>query len=130
MYTYILCITVIVITQPYNTTVCEGGTAVFTCVMDIRNFGINTVDIRWWRIRKDLYNYDSLPLLITQNIRRFIVTSVISEYRIKSVLTITDIMLAHIGPYWPGLSDAKELCDMGFLSIVLGSYVHICIIHT
>ena len=41
------------IDQPDNVTVCEGGTALFTCVMNITNVNISEGDIKWWRARID-----------------------------------------------------------------------------
>ena len=39
-------ITVTVIDQPDNVTVCVGGTVVFTCVMNITNVNISEGDVK------------------------------------------------------------------------------------
>ena len=127
LYTVAIAVNVTVITQPDNTTVCEGGTAVFTCVVDIiLNVNINTEDISWWRIRTD---HDSV-ILITETVTRYIISNDINEHRVTSVLTITNLRLADMGPYWPGLTDDNQLCSMAFLSVVLQNGMcvyHICI---
>ena len=103
------------ITQPDNTTTCVGGTAVFTCVMDILNVNISTVDIRWWRMRISL---PQSPLPVAEAVKRYTISNSINEHRVTSVVTITDVRLLDMGPYWPGLTDDKQLCNMAFLSIL------------
>ena len=102
------------ITQPDNTTVCEGGTAVFTCVMDILNVNISIEDIRWWRKRDD----NNMTRMLSSTVTRYNITNIISEHRLASVLMIINVRLADLGPYWLGLT-AKEnrLCNNAFLSI-------------
>ena len=121
--TVAIAVNVTVITQPDNITVCEGGTAVFTCVMDILNANISTEDIRWWRMR---INHNSLTK-ITETVTRYTISNDINEHRVTSVLMITNVRLADMGPYWPGLIDDNQLCSMAFLNVVLqnGMCVHI-----
>ena len=119
-----LCISVTVITQPDNTTTCEGGIVVFTCVIDIRNVNISTEDIRWWRIREDINKVAMLP----PSFKRYNITNNISELRLTSVLMITDVRLVDLGSYWLGLTIFNErLCNKAFLSI--GMYT-ICTLYT
>ena len=122
-----IAINVTVITQPDNTTTCEGGTAVFTCVVDILNVNINTVDIRWWRIRLD--QTSSQPLPVTETVTKYTISNSINEHRVTSVLMITDVGSEHMGPYWPGLIDKKQLCSMAFLSITLQNGTYMCMYH-
>ena len=119
-----LCITVTVITQPDNTTVCGGGTAVFTCVIDILNVNISIEDIRWWRKRED--NNATIQLRLPSIIKRYNITNIISEHRLTSVLMITDVRLADLGLYWLGLTINKnKLCNNAFLSVLPnGMYIY------
>ena len=113
---YCIAVNIIVITQPDNTTVCEGGTAVFTCVMDILNTGISIKDIRWWRIRTD---QNAAAAMLTQHFDRYNITNSINGHKLTGVLVITNVKLLDMGPYWLGLIDEKQLiCSMAFLSII------------
>ena len=89
----------------------------FTCVMDIRKVNISTEDIRWWRIR--LYLNSSKPLQLSRAVKKYNISNDINEHRVTSVLMITNVRLADMGPYWLGLNNDKPLCSMAFLSIVL-----------
>ena len=124
--TVAIAVNVTVITQPDNTTVCEGGTVVFTCVMDILNVNISTVDIRWWRMRIRSLS----PLLITEVVKRYNISNYTNEHRVTSVLTITDVIPLDTGPYWPGLTDDKQICNMAFLSILQNGMcvLYICVL--
>ena len=123
MHNYILCTSIItltytvtVITQPSNVTGCVGGTAVFTCKMESKNVNISMEGILWWRKRID---DSSLPLLIsTQGTNLFNITSNSNGGILTSVLMITDLRAAFIGPYWVEKTDGEQLSDMAFLSIV------------
>ena len=122
--TVAIAVNVTVITQPNNTTVCEGRTAVFTCVMDILNVNISTVNIRWWRI---IIDHNSSPLPITEAVKRYTISNNINEHRVTSALMITDVRLVDMGPYWPGLTDDNQLCSMAFLSVVLQNGICMCV---
>ena len=117
-------VTVAVITQPDNTTACARGTAVFTCVVEFQNVNISTEDIKWWRIRIDVVS--NAPLFIRENIR-FIVTSNISGGVLTSVLMITDLRTAFIGPYWLGMVDGTQLSNVAYLSIVPNGMCMCCV---
>ena len=128
MYTYII-ITVTVITQPDNTTVCEGGTAVFTCEMDILNVNVSPVDVKWRRRRI----YQAVNVTVnTQGLPRLNVNNSISQgtLTIASVLMITDVRSTDIGPYWCVLMINNELIaasNMAFLNI--GMYGYKCMMY-
>ena len=130
-YTYVI-ITVTVITQPDNTTVCEGGTAVFTCTMNITNATINTMDAKWWRIRTDLNN-DSVDVPVsTHALPRLNINNSISQNTLTSVLMITNVKSSHIGPYWCVLMITNELTmasNMAFLNIVPNGSTLVCMLH-
>ena len=114
---------VAVITQPDNTTVCEGGTAVFTCEMDSLNVDVSLVDVKWWRTRED----QNLNVTVnTQGLRRLNVNNSISEGTLTSTLMITDVRSNHIGPYWCVLmsNELTVASNMAFLNI--GMYINVC----
>ena len=133
MYTYVI-ITVTVITQPDNATVCEGGTAVFTCTINITNATIDTMDAKWWRIRTDLNN-DSVDVPVsTHALPRLNINNSISQNTLTSTLMITDVRSTDIGPYWCVLMITNELTmasNMAFLNIVPnGMYGYKCMLCT
>ena len=115
------------ITQPHNTTACVGGTVMFTCVIDTSNVNISTVDISWWRKRRD-HNNNLLPdpLMISQHgpIRSRIINS-ITGGNLTSVLLINDVRSSDAGPYWLSLMDTEN-STIAFLSIVPNG-MHNCI---
>ena len=117
-------ITVTVVDQPDNVTVCVGGTAFFTCVVDITNVIISKGDVRWWRKRTDV---SSGILLISENNVRYKVTNSINDQRLNSTLMITHVISTLSGPYWPGLTRGNELCEMAFLSIYGINFYILCI---
>ena len=115
--------------QPDNVTVCLGGTAVFTCVMDISNVTINKGDVKWWRIRTD-QSSGILPL--SESTARYKVTNTINNQRLNSTLIIANVISTLSGPYWPGRTENSHLCEMAFLSIngmknLMCMYIMICI---
>ena len=118
-------ITVTVITQPVNTTVCEGGTAVFTCEMDILNVNVSLMDdVKWWRIRTD-QNSGNI-IVNTQALERFNITNSISQGTLTSALMITNVRSIDIGPYWCVLminNESTMASNMAFLNITNGMYV-------
>ena len=116
MFVHCIAVNVTVITQPDNTTACEGGTAVFTCVMNISNINISIKDIEWWRIRLD--QDSSKPLQISEAVKRYNISDSINEHRVTNTLMITNVSLLDMGPYWPGLNNDEPLCSMAFLSII------------
>ena len=94
----------------------------FTCVMNT-TVNISIDSINWWRIRIDI-GY-SLPLQIrTRSNNIFSIASNISGGILTSVLMITGLRSALIGPYWVEVANGTQLSDMAFLSIVAsGTYV-------
>ena len=113
---------VTVITQPDNITVCEGGTAVFTCEMDSLNVNVSLVDAKWWRTREDqnLVNFT----INTYALARLNVNNSISQGALTSALIITDVRSTDIGSYWCVLKITDELVissNMAFLNISNGT---------
>ena len=119
---------VTVITQPDNITVCEGGTAVFTCEMDILNVDVSLVEVKWLRTRED----QNLNITVnTQGLRRLNVNNSISQGTLTSAFVITDVRSSDIGPYWCILMVTDEstmASNMVFLNFPNGTYIakYIC----
>ena len=124
MYSYIFAI--IVITQPQNTTVCQGGIAVFTCVIDFHNISMVDMDrINWWRTRLD-HNYSPIDVMIPRHARGNDIMNSISGNRLTSVLMITDVKLVHMGPYWLGFTKDEDLSTKAFLIVTSSGTYYIC----
>ena len=106
------------ITQPDNATVCEGGAADFTCVINITNVS-ESIGVKWWRIRKD-QNSGNVSIG-TQGITRHNVINNINNINdiLTSVLMITDVRTTDIGPYWCVLitNELTIASNMAFLNI-------------
>ena len=106
------------ITQPINTTKCLGEIAEFICVLDIQNV---SMDMRrnyvpkWYRTRID--NSRAMNVSIPQHgHRRFSITRTIKNNRLTSVLSITNVTLFHMGPYWLKKNN-EDISNMAFLII-------------
>ena len=94
----------------------------FTCVMKFNNVWVNTDGITWWRRRIDDASANT-SLSIKEN-PRFNIINNINETTLTSVLMITALRTAFIGPYWLGMVDGTQLSNVAFLSIVPnGMYV-------
>ena len=103
------------ITQPDNTTACEGGTAIFTCIVDIHNASIDTRDTNWWRTR--IGQNPSTPIKMPFTASGHHTVNSINGYRLTSLLMITNVKLTHIGPYWLQLNESRNLSDVVYLSV-------------
>ena len=109
------------ITQPDNTTACEGGTAIFTCVVDMHTASIDTEDTNWWRKRVD---QNSSPIKIAFTAFGHRTVNSINGYRLTSLLMITNVKSTHIGPYWLKFNESTNLSDVAYLSVTPnGMYV-------
>ena len=112
------------ITQPENATACVGGTAMFTCVMDIHNINISAKDVYWWRIRTD--NNNPYPLILKHCFPRLNISTSINGHRLTSILIIYDVTSVFNGPYWLGLFSTEGSSDKAYLSITAnGMHEHI-----
>ena len=105
------------ITQPHNVTGCVGGTAMFFCKMRFQNVNLSKEDIKWWRRRFDFPNMDP-QIITTQGNTIFSITSNISGGTLTTVLMISRLSSARVGPYWLGMTNGTQLSDVAFLSIV------------
>ena len=103
------------ITQPENTTVCEGEIAVFTCVVDFHDISMVDMDrINWWRTRLD--HNSPTDFMISLHTSGIDIMNSISGNRLTSVLMITGVKLSHVGPYW--LVKDENLSNKAFLNVI------------
>ena len=127
MYIRIYFVTVTVFTHPGNTTVCEGGTAVFTCVMNIENVMISENDISWWTMRRDHNNNALEPAMINvAGVLKLNISNDIKQRKVTSIFTITDVRQNYVGPYWLILmvSNEQTRSNTAFLNIAPnGTYI-------
>ena len=71
-------------TQPSDVTVCTGGVAVFTCVVDRNGTGIISDDVMWQQMRMDgiistlSTSLTGIPFNTTTNISGDILTSILT----------------------------------------------------
>ena len=107
------------ITQPHNVSGCLGGTAMFTCVINIENMNIDTQDIKWWTVRIG----DAAQEIKETNL--FIITSNISGGVLKTVLMITLLRSAHVGQYWVGMVADTKLSNVAYLRIIAPNGMYI-----
>ena len=76
-------------TQPRDVTVCNGGVAVFTCVVDRNSTDITSDDVMWQMIRIS-GGISTLSTSLTGGIR-FNITTTISGDILTSIFTITGV---------------------------------------
>ena len=89
----------------------------FFCKMRFQNVNISKEDIKWWRRRYDAVNM--YPQIIrTQGNSILSITSNITGGTLTTVLMISRLSSAFIGPYWVGMGNGTQLSDVAFLSIV------------
>ena len=111
MHSYVkLVIPITVISEPDDdVTICEGGGAVFTCVLN-SNIGN---DVQWYRYRKDTGTteiVDESSTILTH-----------TENTINSSLTLTNAIKSYTGYYWVGTSSAN-VCNVS-LTVLTSTYV-------
>ena len=81
--------TATITTQPSDVTVCTGGVAVFTCVVDRNGTNIGTDDVMWQQIRMSGV-ISTLSTSLTGGVP-FNITTTISGDILTSTLTITGV---------------------------------------
>ena len=92
-----------------NITICEGGGAVFTCVLN-SNIGNN---VQWYRYMKDTSTTEIV------DVNNIILTH--TGDTINSSLTITNATKSHTGYYWVGTSSVN-VCNVS-LTVLTSTYV-------
>ncbi|XP_065910714.1 tyrosine-protein kinase receptor TYRO3-like isoform X2 [Dysidea avara] len=85
----LIILTATITTQPRDVTVCNGGVAVFTCVVDRNSTDITSDDVMWQMIRIS-GGISTLSTSLTGGIR-FNITTTISGDILTSIFTITGV---------------------------------------
>ena len=116
MHTYVF---TIVISGPDDVTVCEGGGATFTCVLD-NSSNISSSDVQWYRVMiMDTYTLD---IRGQKDSNISFITSTIND-TLSSLLTITNARESYAGYYWVGTSKFS-VCNAS-LTVLTRTYVKI-----
>ena len=94
MYKMFMSITAV--DKPDDITICEGGGAVFNCVLNTTNTNISSGDVQWYRFIKntgttEIINPNGTSLTFTTNHSGNVLTT---------NLTITNAVTSYAGYYW------------------------------
>ena len=105
--TKIICLlSITVISEPDNVAVCEGEEAMFTCVLNTTNNIINSNDVQWYRLVKDM----GITEMVDQQDSNIHFTTSTINNTLTSQLTITSASKSHTGYYWVG-TPSFNVCD-------------------
>ena len=101
----------------------------FTFVMEFQNVNISIEDIKWQRNRTDDAYVNNPQIIRTLGSNLFSITSSISAGMLTSVLMITGLRSAHVGPYWVEVADGAQLImsAVAFLSIGPSGMTLLCV---
>ena len=92
-----------VISRPYNETICEGGVAVFTCVLDSN---IRSDDVQWYRFIKDT----STTVMVDPNGTNINILTHTNGNTTSSSLIITNVIKSYTGYFWVG-TPSLNVCN-------------------
>ena len=92
-----------VISQPDDVTICEGGGAVFTCVL---NSNIRSDDVQWYRFIKDT----STTEMVDPNGENINFLTHTNGSTTNSSLTISNAIKSYTGYFWVGTS-SLNVCN-------------------
>ena len=104
---------VIITTQPRDVTVPLGGTAVFTCLVEL-NANVNNDDVQWDHMGSNITYFSTNPC------------KVINDYygvtQLNSTLIITNVRREHVGPYQfvLDLNDDVVMSRRATLTVLIG----------
>ena len=89
----------------------------FTCVIEIQNTNTTVNDVKWKRTRTD----QNRIITISPHNPSHTIVNTISEHTLTSVIMITGLSSAHMGPYWLEIGEDgnRTLSDVVYLSIAL-----------
>ena len=103
-----------VIRQPADGTICEGGGAVFTCVL---NSNIRSDDVQWYRFIKDT----STTEMVDSNGGNINFLTHTNNGSTNSSLTITNAIRSYTGYFWVG-TPSFNVCNA---SLTVGTSMYI-----
>ena len=101
-------------TQPSDVAVPSGGTAVFTCVVDLRDRNANTDDIKWDSMGNAITRASTDPYMVENDFEE--------GDQLISTLTIKNVNTQHAGLYQfvLSLNDCDVMSREAFLTILTG----------
>ena len=108
-----------VISEPDDVTVCEGEEAVFICVLN-RNINVSIDDLQWHRFVEDT---DTTEIIESDPDPGAEIISSLSRTKnaISGLLIITNAMKSYTGYYWVGTS-SLSVCR-AFLTVPTSMYI-------
>ena len=104
-----------VISQPDDVYVCEGGRAIFTCVL---NSNISSDDVQWYRFIKDTNTTE----IVDPNGENINFLTHTTGSITNSSLTITNAIRSYTGYFWVG-TPSLNVCNAS-LTVLTSTYVH------
>ena len=113
IYICVYAFSTIVISEPDNVTVCEGGEAAFTCVLDS---SLISNGIQWYRFIKDTSTTEMVPFGGDNINLMFTIGSTTS-----SSLTITNVIKSDTGYFWVG-TPSRNVCNASLI-VLTSTYV-------
>ena len=106
-------ISIIAFDEPDDVTICEGGGAVFSCVLNTTNTNISSDDVQWYRFIKNTGTTE----MINPNGTSIAFVTNHSGNVLTTILTITNAMKSYTGYYWVRLL-SNFSCNM---SVTVGT---------
>ena len=94
----------IVISEPDDVTICEGGSTTFTCVV---NSSISSDDVQWYRLIMDT----STTVMVDPQDSNIQFTTSTTNNILTSSLTITNAVKSYTGYYWVRLP-SDDVCNV------------------
>ena len=95
----------IVISEPDDVTICEGGSTIFTCVLDS---SISSDDVQWYRLIMDT----STTVMVDPQDSNIQFTTSTTNNTSTSSLTITNAVKSYTGYYWVRLPSDDDVCNV------------------
>ena len=110
----VLCFAVTITTQPRDVTVPLGGTAVFTCLVELDE-NVGTDDVQWDHMGNVITHLSTNPYVVINDITN-------EATQLNSTLIITNVMGEHVGPYQfvLDLNDGVVMSRRATLTVLIG----------
>ena len=109
---------VTITTQPSDVAVPSGGTAVFTCVVDLGGQAANTDDVKWDNMGNAITRVSTDPYMVNNDFETFG-----QHWQLNSTLTINSVNTRHPGLYQfvLSLNDGDVTSREASLSVLTGT---------
>ena len=117
---------VTITTQPNDVVVPPGGTAVFTCVVDLGRQTANTDDVKWNNMGKVITRSSTDPYMVNNDFENFG-----QDSQLNSRLTIKNVNTQHAGLYQflLRLNDGDVMSRNASLNLLTGTYRHFALVY-